>query len=543
MGECKIIDISAWQTSVPYSSFSSYDIKGAILRITEKNNKIDGMFKTHHDGLIEAGIQLLGGYKFSYAMSVDEIITEANKVVEVLKEYPDMNGKVVYLDLEYEPQSALGKTALTEMIHAFEDVIVSNGYKFGIYANVNWIKNILDSSLAYDYWVASYPSNDNGEIVEKIRPKLSGQVGWQYTAAFNIEGEQYDMSIFDLDYASSILGGALVEKPKENTQVTAEDVLNIMRGWIGLSRSDLSHKPIIDIYNSYLPHPRGYTANYLDDFCCITISACFIKANAVSLIGGVECGVEMAIQNCFKPKGIWIEDDDITPIVGDIICFYWNETNKEKDNTGFASHIGIVEYVEDNIIHTIEGNTSGGKVARRTYEIGQACIRGFARPKYAIKQEMPTTTPIETAPTNLKKGSVSEEVKTMQSMLSACGYNLGEYGIDGDFGADTEEAIKFFQTEHKLEVTGEYDQPTKNQLEKSYDNSQKEIPSAMFCIKSPKTYMRKGPSKDYEITKMLPVGTKVRILSSKKVGTRGKLWYRIKRGEVTGWIVASSLRV
>jgi len=65
----------------------------------------------------------------------------------------------------------------------------------------------------------------------------------------------------------------------------------------------------------------------------------------------------------------------------------------------------------------------------------------------------------------------------------------------------------------------------------------------MFCVKNPKTYMRKGPSKDYEIIKMLSVGTKVRILSSKKVGNRGKLWYRIKRGEVTGWIVASSLKV
>jgi len=101
-------------------------------------------------------------------------------------------------------------------------------------------------------------------------------------------------------------------------------------------------------------------------------------------------------------------------------------------------------------------------VARRTYEIGQACIRGYARPKYAAKQEIPTTTPVEATPTNLKKGSVSEEVKTMQSMLSACGYYLGEYGIDGDFGSDTEEAIKLFQTEHKLDVTGEYDWPTKD---------------------------------------------------------------------------------
>ena len=387
-------------------------------------------------------------------MSVDEIITEANKVVEVLKEYQDMDGKVIYLDLEYEPQSALGKTALTEMIHAFEDIIISNGYKFGIYANVNWIKNILDSSLAYDYWVASYPSKDNGEIVERIRPKLSGQVGWQYTAAFNIEGEQYDMSIFDLDYVSAILGGAPVEEPKEDTQVTAEDVLNIIRGWIGLNENDNSFMEILNIYNNYTPLARGYMIQPNDEWCDCTISALFIKANAVDIIGGTEVSVEEHVK-IFKNANIWNEDggtNDIMP--GDIIVFSWSKSVQPNDN--FSSHIGIVEYVEDGIIHTIEGN-SNEMVRRRTYEVGCGYIRGFARPKYATKQEIPTTTPIETTPTNLKKGSVSEEVKTMQSMLSACGYNLGEYGIDGDFGADTEEAIKLFQTEHKLEVTGEYD--------------------------------------------------------------------------------------
>ena len=165
-----------------------------------------------------------------------------------------------------------------------------------------------------------------------------------------------------------------------NRGTTAEDILNIFRGWLGLSRANGSHKIIIDTYNSYLPHPRGYAVSYTDDYCATTVSAVFIKANAVDLIGGIECSVERIIEDCFKPINIWIEDEKIVPIAGDIICFNWG--NSSVHNTGWADHIGIVEYVEGNIIHTIEGNTSGGVVARKKYAVGYSEIRGYARPHY-----------------------------------------------------------------------------------------------------------------------------------------------------------------
>jgi len=58
-----------------------------------------------------------------------------------------------------------------------------------------------------------------------------------------------------------------------------------------MSRSAGTHKPIIDIYNSYTPRARGYKVTYSDAYCDTTISAAFIKLNAVNLIGGTECGV------------------------------------------------------------------------------------------------------------------------------------------------------------------------------------------------------------------------------------------------------------
>ena len=45
----------------------------------------------------------------------------------------------------------------------------------------------------------------------------------------------------------------------------------------------------------------------------------------------------------------------------------------------------------------------------------------------------------------------------MQTRLKELGYDLGKYGIDGDFGSDTQAAVMKFQTDNGLEATGVYD--------------------------------------------------------------------------------------
>jgi hypothetical protein len=162
--------------------------------------------------------------------------------------------------------------------------------------------------------------------------------------------------------------------------ITAEDVLNVMRGWIGMSRSAGTHKPIIDLYNSHKPLARGYSVKYTDAYCDTTVSAAFIKLNATDLIGGTECGVEEHVQ-LFKKAGIWHEDGSIKPKPGYIIVFNWDDSSQPND--GYADHIGVVESVPGNKITTIEGNMNGGVVGRRTIPIGYGYIRGYAIPKYA----------------------------------------------------------------------------------------------------------------------------------------------------------------
>lgn len=169
---------------------------------------------------------------------------------------------------------------------------------------------------------------------------------------------------------------------KEETKmgVTAQQIIDIMDSWVGLSRAKGTHKPIIDLYNSHKPLARSYAVGYNDSYCDTTVSAAFIKAGAVDLIGGTECGVEEHVK-LFKKAGIWIEDGTITPEKGDIVVFNWDDATQPND--GYSDHIGVVRSVGSKNFETTEGNMSGGIVGHRTVAIGWGYIRGFARPKYA----------------------------------------------------------------------------------------------------------------------------------------------------------------
>ena len=159
--------------------------------------------------------------------------------------------------------------------------------------------------------------------------------------------------------------------------VTANDVLNVARGWLGYSEANGKFKEILDVYNNHKPLARKTKIKTTDHWCDAFVSACAIKAGAVDIIG-TEIGCERHVE-IFKKKGIWIEDGKTKPQVGDIILFNWDDSNQPND--GYSDHIGFVEQQYGNTIVCIEGNMDE-KVGRRTINVGWGYIRGFARPKY-----------------------------------------------------------------------------------------------------------------------------------------------------------------
>ena len=81
--------------------------------------------------------------------------------------------------------------------------------------------------------------------------------------------------------------------------------------------------------------------------------------------------------------------------------------------------------------------------------------------------------------TTLKKGSTGTDVKTLQTMLIACGYTCGSAGADGDFGNGTLTALKAFQKDAGLEVDGLYGSASKTALTKEYADTEVVIRNAI----------------------------------------------------------------
>ena len=64
----------------------------------------------------------------------------------------------------------------------------------------------------------------------------------------------------------------------------------------------------------------------------------------------------------------------------------------------------------------------------------------------------------------LKRGSKGTDVKALQEFLLQLGYNLPQYGADGDFGGETETALKLFQARGGLAQDGVYGSDTHKAL-------------------------------------------------------------------------------
>lgn len=56
--------------------------------------------------------------------------------------------------------------------------------------------------------------------------------------------------------------------------------------------------------------------------------------------------------------------------------------------------------------------------------------------------------------TTLKRGSRGNLVEDLQLALVKLGYSVGSVGADGDYGKNTETAVRKFQTDHGLTVDG-----------------------------------------------------------------------------------------
>lgn len=377
------IDISKWQGSVDFNKVKADGIQFCIFREGYRR-AIDSQFIEYVKGAKAAGIPILGVYHFIYVDGVT-IAENANACIANMKAAGlDPTNTWIFADLEYDTWTKAGvkvtKALCTQYTKEFLDTLKAAGCKkLGIYSNLDYYKNYYDWAQLSEYrknlWLADYTGGPDVECVIQ----QTGSTGKVSGINGNVD--------MDTLYEESMLSN---DGGKEDTKVgvTAQDVLNVMRSWIGYSEANGKYIEILNVYNSHKPLARGYAIKPSDEWCDATVSAAAIKARAVDLIG-TEVGVEKHV-DIFKRKGIWIEDGSIKPQAGDIIVFNWDDSSQPND--GWSDHIGYVEQVSGNTITCIEGNMSE-RVGRRTINVGWGYIRGFARPKYASGGVAPKPNP------------------------------------------------------------------------------------------------------------------------------------------------------
>ncbi len=204
------IDVSAYQGKPDWSAVRAAGIDLAIIRVANRKGK-DASFEYNYTGCGLVGIQR-GVYRYSYAKTVDEAVKEAMEVVRILNERKLELG--VWLDLECKEQRALGRKAITAIAKAWIQTIQAAGYACGIYCNMDWHKNVLDTAtLQVPYWIARYPANDSGRINESLKPNC-GECAWQYSSKGRVAGVAGNV---DLDewYGSADMSGQKREIDEE----------------------------------------------------------------------------------------------------------------------------------------------------------------------------------------------------------------------------------------------------------------------------------------------------------------------------------------
>lgn len=442
--ETKGIDVSAWQGQIDWKTVSAYGMDFAILRITEAGNVTDKYFERNYTECQKYNIPT-GVYKYSYAMTIAEIQSEARKVVSVL------NGRKlqhpVWLDLEYSSQRSLGAESIHKMAEAFEKIITAAGYKFGIYCNVDWYMNVICSHLKkYDFWIARYPANDDGWLQERLRPDFG--VGWQYSSKAKIPGINgtVDRSVFYKDY-----------KEVSTVDENIEKLILIAKNEIGYlekkSNIQLDDKTANAGSNNYTKYWRDIKPSYQGQpWCAAFVSWCFMKAF------GLDKAKKLLKHwpYVYCPTMSELFTLNSYPKIGDIVIFYHN---------GTFTHTGLVTAVIGDKFYTIEGNTSGasgiiangGGVCAKSYYNSKLPGTKFCTPDYSLVTSSTETTNTEGGsymftPETVKAGDKNTSVLLLQEILRARGFK-GKTGkalkLTRKADANTIYALKAYQESRK----------------------------------------------------------------------------------------------
>lgn len=223
---------------------------------------------------------------------------------------------------------------------------------------------------------------DQGEALETSSTEAAAHVHteecYQYTLICEMPEHQHSLACYS-DPTADIESASVWERtlPKELSGDWATDLLAVAKSQLGYTESKRNYIVLEDgSVKGYTRYGEWYGCRY-EDWCAMFASFCLNYADIPTsdMPRDVRCRTwieSLAARDMYRTG-------DYVPKAGDLIFFDWE--NDIRD--GVADHVGIVEYVEDGRVHTIEGN-SGNSVRRRDYDLDYDAIMGYG--------ELPTQT-------------------------------------------------------------------------------------------------------------------------------------------------------
>ena len=217
----KGIDVSEFQSNVDWEKVKSSGIKYAIIKFGNiydyDENYLDSKFERNYEECQKVGIKT-GIYIYNYCNSVDTLKKGLEWVFEKLSgKKLDMP---IYLDMEDKDIQGETVETLTNQCNEFAKYVKNKGYKAGVYANVNWLKNELDPKKFdkdISVWVAQYYTEC----------QYTGKYDiWQYSSSGKVDGVSGNCDMNYLYNENIIEESTATDTNKKSVDELAQEVLD-----------------------------------------------------------------------------------------------------------------------------------------------------------------------------------------------------------------------------------------------------------------------------------------------------------------------------
>lgn len=189
-----VIDLSDWNENVDWSRIIDHGIGGVIVKISE-GRTLSELFAKNIAGAAARGLPW-GVYCFSHAQTTERAEEEAQVVIDALETLGyGVPGLGIWIDVEAPEVIGQDSADVTVVCSAFISACNAAGYSAGIYASLSTLTdciNVNDLADYVPYWCAQYA--EKCDFLDYYPDNRLA--GWQCTDSYNIDGNNYDLSVW-----------------------------------------------------------------------------------------------------------------------------------------------------------------------------------------------------------------------------------------------------------------------------------------------------------------------------------------------------------